>query len=96
MNMLHVTAKPRVVYRAVYFDWKLRKTGEKHAGRSLLLYKLDLKAANVEQTHTHTQTHKVSTVTLVRICAERYNDKIIACMHIYSYTVHIVILIYTG
>ena len=46
-------------------DWKLRKTDEKHAGRSTLLYELDLKAANVEQTHT--QTHKVSTVTLVRM-----------------------------
>ena len=46
-------------------DWKLRKTYEKHAGRSTLLYELNLKAANVEQTNTH--THKVSTVTLVRM-----------------------------
>ena len=46
-------------------DWKLQKTDEKHAGRSTLLYELDLKAANVEQTYT--QTHKMSTVTLVRM-----------------------------
>ena len=43
------------------------KTDEKHDGRSTLLYELDLKAANVEQTHIH----KVSTVTLVRMRAER-------------------------
>ena len=30
------------------------KIKENHAGRSTLLCKLDLKAANVEQTHTHT------------------------------------------
>ena len=29
-----------------------RKTDEKHAGRHTLLYKLDLKAVNVGQTHT--------------------------------------------
>ena len=33
------------------------------------MYKLDLKAAIVGQTDTH--THKVSTITLVRIRAER-------------------------
>ena len=36
-------------------DSKLRKTDEKHAGRSTLLYELDLKAANVEQTHTQSE-----------------------------------------
>ena len=35
-------------------DWKLRKTDEKRAGRSTLLYELDLKASNVK--HTHTQS----------------------------------------
>ena len=30
------------------------KTKEKHAGRSILMCKLDLKATNVGQTHTHT------------------------------------------
>ena len=29
MNMLHVTAKPQVVYRAVYMDWKLLNDCEK-------------------------------------------------------------------
>ena len=56
MNVLHVTVKPRVVYRVVYVDWKLRKTDKKHDGKSTLLYELHLKAANVEQTHTHTHT----------------------------------------
>ena len=55
MNVLHVTVTPQVVYRAVYVDWKLRKIDEKHAGRSTLLYELDLKAANVEQTHTQSE-----------------------------------------
>ena len=36
-------------------DWKLRKTDEKHVGRSTLSYELDLKAANVEQTHTQSE-----------------------------------------
>ena len=66
--MPHVT-EPQVVYRAIYVDRKVRKTDEKHAGRSTLLYELDLKAANMGHTHTH--THKVSTVTLVRMRAER-------------------------
>ena len=34
-------------------------TGENHAGRSTLSCELDLKTANVGQTHTH----KVSTIT---------------------------------
>ena len=45
------------------------KTDEKHAGRSILLYKLYLKAANAGQTDTH--THKVSTITLWCMRAER-------------------------
>ena len=36
-------------------NWKSRKTGEKHAGRSILSYKLNLEAANLEQTHTQSQ-----------------------------------------
>ena len=35
---------------------KSKKSGEKHAGRFILSYKLDLKAANLEQTHKHTHT----------------------------------------
>ena len=37
-------------------SWKPRKTDDKHAARSILMYKLDLKAANVGHTHTHTHT----------------------------------------
>ena len=37
-------------------DRKVRKTDEKHAGRSTLLYELDLKAANIGHTHTHAQS----------------------------------------
>ena len=72
VNVLHVTAKPQVVeYRAVYVDWKLRNTGEKHAGRSILSYKLDLEAANLEQTHTHTHTHTQSKYCNPRAHARR-------------------------
>ena len=89
MNVLHVTAKPQVVYRTVLWivnykitvksalsregghlrqirELKIKKNWRK---RSILLYKLHLKAANLEQTNTH--TNKVSTVTLVRMRAER-------------------------
>ena len=31
MNMLHVTFRPQVVYRAVYLDWKLQNNCEKHS-----------------------------------------------------------------
>ena len=64
MNVLHMTAQPRVVYRAVCVDWNQEKL-IKHAGMSTLMYKLDMKAANVD-----THTHKVSTITLVRMCAK--------------------------
>ena len=33
-------------------DWKLKNTDEKHVGRSILIYKVDLKAANSGQTDT--------------------------------------------
>ena len=36
-------------------ELKIKKIGEKHAGRSTLLYNLHLKAANLEQTHTQSK-----------------------------------------
>ena len=36
-------------------ELKIKKNWRKHAGRSILSYKLDLKAANLEQTHTQSK-----------------------------------------
>ena len=41
-------------------ELKTKKNYEKHAGRSSLLYKLYLKAANAGKTDTHTHTHTQS------------------------------------
>ena len=54
------------------------KTDEKHAGRSILMYKLDLKAANVGQTDRQTHTHKVSTPSCA--CAPSINHCAYVCI----------------